>query len=174
VREDDLNIKRVFLGVLVMWASVHRVSAADREGLLLGFSIGSGRLDCLACQKHGAAEIDLRIGRSIGSRWAALASLGGLVSEDEQATFSSYSLTGIGQYWIHNRLWAGGGIGYGENDVDYPLLTVHSGQSLALAAVAGIEIWQRGRFALDLRSRYVRLTKFQTDNFSISAGFTWY
>jgi hypothetical protein len=41
-------------------------------------------------------------------------------------------------------------------------------------AQGGVELWQRGRFALDLRSRYTRLTKFQTDNFSIGAGFTWY
>jgi hypothetical protein len=39
----------------------------------------------------------------------------------------------------------------------------------AANAQAGVELWQRSRFALDLRGRY---SKFQTGNFSTSAGFT--
>ena len=85
-----------------------------------------------------------------------------------------YSLTGIGQYWISNRVWVGAGMGFGENDVEVGRLTVRSGTSFALAAEAGVELWQRGRFALDLRGRYTRLTKFKSDKTSIGIGLTWY
>lgn len=65
-------------------------------------------------------------------------------------------------------------MGFGENDVEVGRFTVRSGNSFALAAQAGVELWQRGRFALDLRGRYTRLTKLKSDNTSVGVGFTWY
>lgn len=179
-------MRRFAILILVGCAIAGTGYAADRQGLLLGFSIGGGRIDCLGCEGRGAGAIDLRIGRSIGQRFAALASMEGTVRGDAQGTFGSYSLTGVGQYWISNRVWMGAGMGFGENDLEVGLggvdpegggllrFTIHSGNSFAVNAQGGVELWQRGRFALDLRSRYTRLTRFQTDNFSISAGFTWY
>lgn len=167
-------MRRFAILILVGCAIAGTANAADRQGLLLGFSIGGGRIDCFGCEGRGAAAIDLRIGRSIGQRFAALASVEGMARGGAQGTFGSYSLTGVGQYWISNRVWVGVGMGFGENDLEVGRLTVRSGNSFAANAQAGVELWQRGRFALDLRGRYTKLTKFQTDNFSIGAGFTWY
>ena len=160
--------------VLICCASVQLVSAADREGILIGFSIGGGSLDCGECAGRSATAIDLRLGRSVAKRVAVQASFGGLFREEASFAFSSYSLTGIAQYWVTSRLWAGGGVGFGENSIDVGRTSNYSGNSLALAATTGVELWRRGSFALDLRGRYDRLTKFQTDNVSIAVGFTWY
>jgi hypothetical protein len=51
-----------------------------------------------------------------------------------------YSLTGVGQYWISNRVWAGAGLGLGENDLEVGRFTVRSGNSFAASAQAGVEL----------------------------------
>jgi hypothetical protein len=85
-------------------------------------------------------------------------------------------MTAFLQYWVLSRLWVGGGPGFGENHIQFGNVTVSEPAAFAVALQVGVEVWQRGRFALDIRGRYGRIftDPEATSHFVGLAGFTWY
>ena len=57
-------------------------------------------------------------------------------------------------YWISSRIWVGGGLGYGQNEIQVGNFSEWGPTKFAFAVPAGVEVWQRRRFALALRVRY--------------------
>lgn len=149
-------------------------TAVGRKGFLVGFSFGGGQIDCEDCDSRGAGAFDFRLGWTVTERFSLQATIGAVAREEGPASLSTVSLTGGGQYWLGRRFWLGAGVGVGEDQVEVEGRVFGSGTSLALTASGGVDLLRRGRFVLDLRARYDRLTEFGTDNWAVAAGFTWY
>ena len=163
---------------------------AEREGLILGAALGGGGLrtqDCLggSCPASDVfarfSTPNLKLGWMLSPRMAALLYVpAGLhVRNDRKRAFEGV-LVGL-QYWITERAWVQGGGGVA---LDVPLLFTkpegfHAGPGLS--AGAGVDLVQRGRFAMDLQVRFlygrVRVEdelKRRSGATDILVGFNWY
>jgi hypothetical protein len=86
------------------------------------------------------------------------------------------------QYWVAERVWLRGGIGIGSMDTTLLLddagltITLDRGTGAAVLAAAGVDVWRRGNFAVDVQ---VHLTSLSLANVWITSpsahvGFTWH
>jgi hypothetical protein len=62
--------------------------SVEREGFLIGFSLGGGRIDCSDCSSRAAFNFDLRPGGSVNERLTLKGEVSGL-SRDEPAALAS-------------------------------------------------------------------------------------
>lgn len=150
--------------------------AAERSGFLIGFTLGAGGLDCVGCESSGAAAFSFHLGASVSPR-VSLAFEAFIAGHDEAfESRYSYQMSAIVQYWLSSRVWVGGGPGLGQNETQFGNISEWGDETFALNVQAGVEVWQRGRFALDLRGRYGRnfTDPDATDHIVALAGFTWY
>jgi hypothetical protein len=97
-------------------------------------------------------------------------------------TVSAVVWRGEIQYWIRPRVWVAGGLGLASLEGDFEdseqnlSVTLRKTGSLTLLASAGIEVWQRRTFAMDVEFRYFR---FRVDGVHVQSptfnlGFNWY
>jgi hypothetical protein len=155
-------------------ATEEKESGPAREGFLIGFTLGSGRFDCDACESDRGTALEFHLGGALSERAALMFSVATIGRTDRGNHLQSSKATLTGQYWVHPRLWFSGGVGFGGYSLVDNTRRYGSESSVAWAGGTGVEVVQSGRFALDLRVRYNYLTKFSTDDLTVQVGFTWY
>jgi hypothetical protein len=148
--------------------------AAERKGFLIGFSLGGGTLN--SGDSWGAGAIAFYLGGSVSKNAALAVDFVGVLANESSATLMSSQTALVLQYWVSPRVWIGGGPGYGQNGIDIDNVQHWGSAHFAVVLEGGVEVWQRGHFALDLRGRYGRtFTEPQaTSHVVASVGFTWY
>lgn len=147
----------------------------DRDGFLIGFSIGAGVIGpdpCTDCGVVAAGEIHLGAMASYYGDVAVMLEAGGLGREDLHHAF----LAAAAQWWPDpwERFWLRGGIGIGSEGADteenrdaaYP----------TVLAATGFEAVRSDRFTVDLQAQGVAtFGPHRTGrSFTVSVGFNWY
>lgn len=169
------GLKRTILVVFLLGITLS-AEAVERQGFLIGFTVGGGKLDCDGCESSGAGGFGFHLGGSLSKKVTLAAELFAVAHDEDAYSFSDFQATALAQYWVIPRVWIGGGIGTGFNSVEIGNTTMDGDSKLALVAAAGVEIYQGRRFVLDLRGRYGRTATepTATNHFVVMAGFTWY
>jgi hypothetical protein len=140
-------------------------SLDSHEGLMIGFSLGGGAVRssaCEACDMPNGAAVDASLGWFVNPRLAVMLDVFALTTADagiNETTGLLYgqstanALAGVGvQYWPAPRFWVKGSVGYAKLLVATVLGSGEaSGGGMTLGA--GVEVLQRGRFAIDLQGR---------------------
>ena len=162
--------------LLLLPLTVLPAIAVDRKAFLIGFAVGGGTLDCFGCHSSGAGSVAVHLGGSISKKATLAAEFFQVIHAESFETRYSSQTTVFLQYWVLSRLWVGGGPGYGNSSIQFGNVTVSEPQAFAVALQVGVEVWQRGRFALVLRGRYGRIftDPEATSHIVALAGFTWY
>jgi hypothetical protein len=148
----------------------------DREGFLIGFSVGAGAIGpdpCTDCGVSAGGEIHVGAMASSYADVAVMLEAGGVARDDLHHGF----LVAVAQWWPDpfERFWlrAGGGIGWRGGDV----VTEHrdAAYPTALAAV-GYEVVRSDRFAADLQLQgaATREPGRWGHSLSVNVGFNWY
>jgi hypothetical protein len=159
-------------GIVVVLCAAGAARADEREGLLLGVSVGfGGTQDCSYCELVGGIALGAHVGWTVQPRLTVVAEgmLLGLSDDDSDATASLTSLAGMVQVWPLRWLWVGGGLGVQDEEGD-------SGSTWVVAS--GLDLRSSRRVGIDLRSRYEQ--RFQAGpfghrgSFIAGVGFTWY
>jgi len=144
-------------------------TGVERQGFLIGFSIGGGAIDCADCDSLSGVAADFHIGGMLNEK-VALMYDGSAVASGDPAVTVSVGTFAV-QYWMGQRGWIKGGAGFGTFNDDFG---TESG--LAVMGGAGVELVQKRKFVLDLQGR-VATTKFEFSRinmFMLSLGFNWY
>lgn len=129
-------------------------SGSQREGFLIGLSIGTG------FSSTYRPSFDFHIGGMAKRNVAVMVEFYALDKGDDR---TAGIVAASAQYWPAERLWLRGGIGYGSIDSD-----------ARLAGIGGVgyEVVHAGRFALDVQLRGLVLK--DGNGASINIGFNWY
>src|SRR5262245_46599006 len=128
-------------------------SSPQREGFLIGLSIGSG----FSSTFRPAG--DLHLGGVVRKDMAVLVEFYGLDKGDDRT--AGIVAAGV-QYWPADRVWLRGGIGYGSID---------SEARLGGLGGVGFDVVRSGRFALDIQLRGLGLKG--GSGASVNIGFNW-
>lgn len=170
------------------------VSGVDRNGFVIGFSVGGGISSVSDSYRDvpfeevqgGFIFPNLKIGGMINDRTAILASIPGITYDLEGQDRSFDAIVPTVQYWLKNRWWINGGIGLA---MDFPAIYEdkvegdgwHFGGAVSLST--GIEVVQNKNFAMDINSNLLLGRVDLKDNvsdfrdaaiFTVGIGFTWY
>ena len=167
-------VRRAALAISMAFIAPN-IHAAERDGFLIGFTIGGGALYCDTCESSGAGAFGFELGGSVSEKVSIHFDTVGLGHEESDHRRYSYQFLGSARYWPSGRVWVGGGVGFGQNEIQVGNVSEESSNHFAFALQAGVEVVQRGKFALDIRGRYGRTsTAPGTDYVVALAGFTWY
>jgi hypothetical protein len=147
----------------------------DREGFLIGFSVGAGVIGpdpCKDCGVAFAGELHLGAMASYYGDVAVMLEAGGLGRENLHHAF----LAAAAQWWPDpwERFWLRGGVGIGSEGADdedhkdsaYP----------TVLAATGFEVVRSERFTVDLQAQgVVTFGPHRTGrSLSVNVGFNWY
>lgn len=164
------------LAVVVGCALASPAEAVERQGLVIGFSLGGGVITCDGCDNLGSFGADFHIGGMIGDRLAVLGEGYVLAHPEDGSTLSSTIGAGALQFWPSETFWIKGGAGVGQLEVDSGKFSLRSESAFAVMAAAGVEVVRGHTFVLDVQGRWG--TTFFSDgsvnNFSAHVGFNWY
>jgi len=160
---------------LLLFSAAVTADAAERRGFLIGFAIGGGALDCSGCPSSSGLAFSYHLGGPLTERVTLAADVFGVNNSGGFEQYSSYQLLALAQYWVSPRFWVGGGVGYGQDWTDIGNPSRFGPAKVAFAVLTGVELVQRGKFALDLRGRYGRTSSSPaSDHLVALVGFTWY
>lgn len=177
------------LGVASNAAAQRGGSAVEREGFLFGFSIGGGSISCEDCDGSASGPtLDLHIGTMVGEKMAVMFDGSGIaVSEEDDygdKINETYTVDTIAlQYWVADRVWVKGGIGVAYTRWSCPdCADAYTNTGLGLMAAAGVELVQKGKFALDIQGRFLTSkhdlydtgTGIRFNQIMGMVGFNWY
>ncbi len=154
----------------------------QRDGFVIGFSIGAGVLtsdNCADCESLEGAGGDFHVGFMVSPQLALLAE-GYVVSHTENNLTLDQSMgTLAAQYWVRPNLWIKGGLGSGQitlsNDDGEALRDAEVGAAVMFAG--GFEVYQGEAFAVDLALRVGAVSYEDADTVTQTAatvGFNWY
>jgi hypothetical protein len=155
-----------------------------RNGLVLGGSIGFGGLIADQCGDLCGSGLSLEghIGGMLNPQAALMFDVWTVIhpipNTDGDTTSTLY--TGALQFWLTPILWLKGGIGLGNTQISSNSVgTITDATAFAIMGGAGVELVQRGPFALDLQGR-VGHTFFSNNDggpitqYAFMIGFNWY
>jgi hypothetical protein len=178
--------------LLIATLSLHGQNI-ERRGFVIGLGIGGGIIDI---QDSGAESTldkttgalslpNLQMGFMLSERTALLVSIPGAIYEHDGRDRSFEAFIPSLQHWVGDNWWVRGGVGlamdmpalYDLKDLDDPEFNI----GYAMAASTGVELVQRGSFALDLQGR-IQYGRAYLDNdahrdgliMTVGLGFTWY
>src|SRR5205823_14278505 len=148
----------------------------DREGFLIGFSLGAGSVGpdpCRDCGVGFAGELHIGATASYYGDVAVMLEGGAVGRDDLHHAF----LVAAAQWWPDpwERVWLRGGIGIGNRGGD--LVTEHKDAAYPTAlAAAGVEVVRSDRFTVDLQAQGVGTWAPHqwVRSFSVNVGFNWY
>jgi hypothetical protein len=152
-----------------------RSSYVDREGFLIGFSVGAGTIapdPCTDCGVAAAGELHLGAMASSYGDVAVMLELGGIGRDDLHHAF----LAAAAQWWPDpwERFWLRGGVGIGSEGADVE--QHHDAAYPTVLAATGFEVVRSDRFTIDLQAQGVGT--FVPHRFgrslSLNIGFNWY
>lgn len=185
-------MKKMYLVFLIAFCAniftlaVTKAQAAEREGFFFGAAVGSGPMTL----KEGHLDSEnytrflvpnFKIGWMLNPRLAVFGFIptGIFERNDEQRAFEA--IMPAAQYWVTEKFWVLGGVGV---NLDFPVIGTdgegfYTGPAACIGA--GFEIWQRGRFVLDLQTRYQYGSADISDvgtrkmsGFDLLVGVNWY
>ena len=167
-------MKAATIAALALFAAGPRTAAAaDREGLLAGFTLGfGGSNECDECELGIGYSLGVHAGATVAKRVAVLGEASMLAFVEAPDGAGSFSLTANAQYFPIPWVWVGAGAGIGTTGgsaTDYDTGPV-------AVAQAGIDLTGRKRFGFDVRARYERRTDKADGGRALTylLGFTWY
>lgn len=159
--------------------------ASVRSGWNFGGGLGGGNISCSGdgCPDDDvieAAGLDLRAGYMLRPRLNLVGTVFAMGHGEDQWTLTHTIVTGGITYWIIDRLWVHGGIGFASARLEYDGAFVDVAEQtenvFAVAGAIGFEILSRRQWSLDLALRggtgfYDDL---QARNQALTIDFTWY
>lgn len=157
--------------------------ATVRSGWNVGFGVGGGHISCEGdgCEDvTEAGSLDLHVGYMLRPRLRAFGEIWAMAHKEDDVTISHTIVTGGLQYWILNRLWVKGGIGFANArfvyDGVFADVDTQTENVLAVAGAIGFEVLSRRTFAIDvaLRGGTGFYDEIQAHNAALTADFTWY
>jgi hypothetical protein len=153
-----------------------------RSGLVIGGSIGFGGLTADACDICGGGlSLEGHIGGMLNPQLALMFDVWTVIhpisNSNDDMTSTLY--TGALQLWLTPILWLKGGAGLGNTTVGNNLDGFAGATGFALMGGAGVELVQRGPFALDLQGRVGHTFIADIDGgpvtqYAFMIGFNWY
>lgn len=166
------------------FADTTQVVGIQRQGFLIGFSLGGGSMTDSSCD-GGDCEIsggaaDVHLGGMITPQLGLMVDSSGVTHSDGDYTLSHNVVTVAAQYWLTPRFWIKAGLGNGRLSVsvegDGYKSEWNSAWGVGALAAAGYELYQGKTFALDVQLRGAATTyeDYQLNNGSLSLGFNWY
>ncbi len=149
----------------------------DREGFLIGFSVGAGGIwpdPCTDCGVAPGAEIHLGAMASSYGDVAVMLEAGGFARDDIHHGF----LVAAAQWWPDpfERFWLRGGVGIGSQQSDKDPTDHEDAAYATVLAAAGVEVIRSYRFTTDVQAQ-VAATKEPHHwgrSLGVSVGFNWY
>jgi len=154
-----------------------------RSGLVIGGAIGVGGLTADQCGDVCGAGLSLEghIGGMINPQAALMFDAWTVIHQHSigNGTTSDTLYTGALQFWVSPIFWLKGGIGIGNTTVASNTFGFGDATAFAIMGAAGVELMQRGPFALDLQGRIGHTFFDQADggpmtNYAFMIGFNWY
>jgi len=153
-----------------------------RSGLVIGGSIGFGGLTADQCDICGGGlSLEGHIGGMLNPQLALMFDVWTVIhpisGSNDDMTSTLY--TGALQLWLTPILWLKGGAGLGNTTVGNNLDGFAGATGFALMGGAGVELVQRGPFALDLQGRVGHTFIADIDGgpvtqYAFMIGFNWY
>ena len=153
-----------------------------RSGLVIGGSIGFGGLTADQCDICGGGlSLEGHIGGMLNPQLALMFDVWTVIhpisGSNDDMTSTLY--TGALQLWLTPILWLKGGAGLGNTTVGNNLDGFNGATGFALMGGAGVELVQRGPFALDLQGRVGHTFIADIDGgpvtqYAFMIGFNWY
>lgn len=166
-------IAGMLLSSSAAWAQVAPAATPpSRHGFVIGFSLGGGTVACGQCDTKSVPAASLHIGGMLTERLALLFDSGLAVFTDGPHEYV-HAVGGLAaQYFLGRRYWLKGGAGLAQFTVN----NARGPHRLGGFVGAGVELVQRGRFALDLSGRFAlgRHPGSTVRNTTVQLGFTWY
>lgn len=139
--------------------------STDRKGIIFGLGCGAGLLSLSHDTETGENSTafsysipNIKVGYMINNRLALYALLPGATYKYEDKDRGYEGILVNMQYWLKNRWWISGGAGMTFDaaafyTVDDPKNADFFVGFPAMSLSTGYEIWQKGKFALDIQYR---------------------
>jgi hypothetical protein len=153
---------------------------AQRDGFLVGFSIGAGSMFAEDESLNGVA-FDFSIGGMLNPKLAIMYDASAVMHPEDVGNGESYVFTSSFntialQSWVAPKVWLKGGLGFARVFVSGDGESETLENALGITGAAGYEIVQSRNFALDASVRlasgfYEGVT---LHNASLLVGFHWY
>ena len=132
-----------------------------RSGWNFGGGLGGGNISCEGeCPDDDVIEaggLDLRVGYMLRPRLNVVGTIFAMGHSEDQWSLTHTIVTGGITYWIIDRLWVHGGIGFASARLEYDGPFVDAAEQtenvFALAGAIGFEILSRRKWSLDLALR---------------------
>jgi hypothetical protein len=147
--------------------------AVERSGFLIGFALGGGQLTCDGCDSRTGPAVDIHLGSMMGEKAALMFDGSGInVSDEHDNTSTSVVDTFAIQYWVADRIWVKGGVGIGALTCD----GCDTETGLGFMGAAGVELLQKGKFALDVQGRFAtaKYDEGRINQLTFMVGANWY
>jgi hypothetical protein len=155
--------------------------SAYRSGLVLGGSIGFGGLTAEACDICGSGlSLEGHIGGMLNPQAALMLDVWTVIHPVDNISDTTSTLyTGALQFWLTPILWLKGGLGLGNTTFGNNIDGFTGATAFAIMGGAGVELVQRGPFALDLQGRVGHTFFSNADGgavtqYAFMIGFNWY
>ena len=154
----------------------------QRDGFVIGFSIGGGLLtndSCDTCDSLEGPGAELHLGFMLTPQLALLVEGYAVSHTESNITLTQTMGVLAAQFWVAPNMWLKGGLGSGHlalsNDVGEEFAVSEDGAGLMIAA--GFEVYQGQAFAVDLSLRAAAVSYEDADTVTQTAatvGFNWY
>lgn len=142
---------------------------ALHRGVMGGVGIGLGFMGCESCESSDTGlAYDFNVGGFLSPRLALMFDSSSVYLDDYDHEFLT-TLCLAGQYWLRPQWWIKGGIGMSR------VSGYRSNNGLGVTAAVGVEVMQRGAFAVDIAGRVNLLSaesgrSEDTETFNIFSG----
>ncbi len=178
---------------LFLAISIHAQDARPRKGFIFGVAFGGGGLALRSDQigvseQAGATFPNIKVGAMVSPKAAVVLLLPGSLYRntwDGRARARGFEgFVPSFQYWPTNRWWLLGGAGVGMDAPAFYDIKDESERKFYFGAAGvvgtGFELWQRGRFALDVQCRahlgriWAPENRLDGAAFNVMLGLNWY
>ena len=171
-----LGIAVVAFGIVV-GGQAH--AGSEREGLVLGASVGLGAiapLECVGCDALGGVAFNVRIGGVVIPRLVLMYDGQAVISRDAGTVVTNGTHTFAAQFWPLPRFWVRAGLGLSVLRLASSGV-VFRNEGLGATAAVGFEILKSGNFVMDIEAIYSH-SQFdgggKVANVAGLLGFNWY
>ena len=170
-REAELRLVTLAVAFLGL---TRDASAIERKGFIIGFGVGRGKMTCKDCASRTGPFASIHIGGMITEKLALVMDYSEVSRTTDSDAFSSVAGPAL-QYWVSPRVWVEGGVG-GSHRSSGQSLYRGSKAGLAFLAGVGVDVVQKGRFAIDLQARFTtaRVEGVRANNFMALVGLNLY
>lgn len=151
-------------------------SGIQRTGFLIGLSAGPGFLSCEDCDWRTGFAFDFHVGGMVGPNVGLMYDGVATAIDVDGAIVTLATTTVAVQGFTGERGWVKGGVGFGVINCDGCLAIDVSEVGWGLMGGAGVEVLQRGKFAMDVQGRFT-FNQFEGIRFysaTATLGFNWY